>query len=154
MCIRKADIADIPSLNRLLKQVLDVHYKGRSDLFNENTKKYTDDELAIVLLDENRPIFVEEQDGIVVGYVFCVIKQEDGNILRPIKTLYIDDLCVEESCRGQGIGKRLYTYVLDYAKSQGCYNVTLNVWSCNKDALSFYEKLGLQPQKIYMEKIL
>ena len=74
--------------------------------------------------------------------------------MTDIRTLYIDDLCVDERHRGCGVGRLLYEYVLDYARSAGCYNVTLNVWSCNEAAMRFYEKCGLRPQKIGMEKIL
>ena len=74
--------------------------------------------------------------------------------MTDIKTLYIDDLCVDESARGLHIGKDLYEFVLDYAKDQGCYNVTLNVWADNVNAVRFYEKIGMRVQKIGMEKIL
>ena len=69
-------------------------------------------------------------------------------------TLYIDDLCVDEKSRGQHIGRAIYEYVLKFAKENGCYNVTLNVWACNESAMKFYEKCGLSVQKIGMEKIL
>ena len=89
------------------------------------------------------------------GLPVCVFQQHiNDNILTDIKSLYIDDLCVDENCRGQHIGQQLYRYVLDYAKASGCYNVTLNVWACNENARKFYEKCGLVPQKIGMEKIL
>ena len=74
--------------------------------------------------------------------------------MTDIKTLYIDDICVDENARGRHVGKALYDYVINYAKEYGCYNVTLNVWSCNPSALKFYEKMGLVPQKIGMEKII
>lgn len=153
--IRRAINNDIPKINDLLCQVLEVHHKGRPDIFKGNTKKYTDEELGLIIADDNRPIFVAVNDGEVVGYAFCMFQQHiDNNILTDIKTLYIDDLCVDEQKRGLHIGSTLYNFVLDFAKSEGCYNVTLNVWSCNQDALRFYEKLGLAPQKIGMEKIL
>lgn len=74
--------------------------------------------------------------------------------MTDVRTLYIDDLCVDERVRGLHIGKRLYEYVLAFAKEQGFYNVTLNVWADNVKAVGFYEKLGLRVQKIGMEKIL
>lgn len=156
MEIRRAQEKDMEGINRLLCQVLMVHHKGRPDLFKGNVKKYTDQELAALIKDDSRPIFVgvDEREQ-VLGYAFCVFQQHiDDNILTDIKTLYIDDLCVEENCRGQHIGRQLYEYVLDFARGQGCYNVTLNVWSCNPTAQRFYEKCGLVPQKIGMEKIL
>lgn len=156
MKIRRAEEKDINGLNRLLGQVLMVHHNGRPDIFKSDVKKYTDSELLLLLKDEGRPIFVcvDEQDT-VMGYAFCVFQQHiNDNILTDIKTLYIDDLCVDETRRGRHIGKSLYRYVLDFARKSGCYNVTLNVWSCNESAIRFYEACGLVPQKIGMEKVL
>ena len=155
MLIRRATDNDLNKINDLLQQVLTVHHNGRPDLFKSGTKKYTDDELLQIIADDNRPIFVAENDNEVVGYAFCVFQQHlNNNILTDVKTLYIDDLCVDETKRGLHIGSTLYDYVLKFAKESGCYNVTLNVWSCNQSALKFYEKMGLVPQKICMEKIL
>ena len=156
MNIRRAQEKDMKGINSLLCQVLEVHHKGRPDLFKGGVKKYTDEELRTLIHDDTRPIFVgiDGQDK-VLGYVFCVFQQHTGdNILTDIRTLYIDDLCVDESRRGQHIGKTLYEYVLDFAREQGFYNVTLNVWACNESARRFYENCGLVPQKFGMEKIL
>ncbi len=155
MEIRKATETDLPALHSLLRQVLTVHHKGRPDLFRGGTEKYTDEELRALLMDEMRPIFVAVRDGAVCGYSFCMFRQLPAdNILTDIKTLYIDDLCVDETARGQGIGRALYTHVCAFAKESGCYNLTLNVWACNESALRFYEACGLKPQKIGLETIL
>ena len=156
MVIRRAEQKDMAGINRLLRQVLMVHHNGRPDLFQANAKKYTDEELSELLRDDSRPVFVrvDEADN-VMGYAFCIFQQHmNDNILTDIKTLYIDDLCVDETIRGQHIGSSLYEYVLEFARKSGCYNVTLSVWSCNESAKKFYEACGLVPQKIGMEKIL
>lgn len=155
MIIRKAEEKDIARIDDLLLQVLRIHNSVRPDIFKPETRKYTDDELKELITDPERPIFVAEVDGRVEGYAFCIFQQNvDNNILTDIHTLYIDDLCVDEECRGKGIGKKLYQYVLDYAKQSGCYNVTLNVWEGNDTARSFYEAMGLGYQKYVMEQIL
>lgn len=156
MRIIRATEKEMDGINRLLLQVLMVHHNGRPDLFKSNTKKYTDEELKSLIKDDNRPIFVAlDEAGEVLGYAFCVFQQQIGNnILTDIKTLYIDDLCVDENIRGQHIGKQIYEYVLEFAKQSQCYNVTLNVWACNESAIKFYEKCGLKPQKFGMETIL
>ena len=156
MNIRRATERDIPGLNHLLEQVLMVHHVGRPDLFKAGAKKYTDEELKAILADDSRPIFVGVDEAeAVMGYAFCIFQQHIGShILTDIKTLYIDDLCVDETLRGQHIGRQLYDYVVQFAKDSGCYNVTLNVWSCNESAMRFYEKCGLKPQKVGMEVIL
>ncbi len=155
MVIRRAKETDIDRISDLLSQVLSVHHKGRPDLFKAGTVKYQPEELAEIICDDSRPIFVADDGGAVKGYAFCILQQhKDDNILTDIKTLYIDDLCIDEACRGQHIGKSLYEYVLSYAKEIGCYNVTLNVWQLNESAMKFYEACGLSVQKIGMEKIL
>lgn len=154
LVIRKANKNDISGLGTLLFEVQKIHSDVRPDLFIEGTRKYTDIELEEILKDEAKPIFVAEVDGTIVGYAFCIISIPNSHTLKPIKTLYIDDLCVDEKLRGLHIGKELYTYVLSYAKEIGCYNVTLNVWADNENAVDFYKKIGLKVQKIGMEKIL
>ncbi len=156
MYIRRAKETDMEGINALLFQVLEVHHKGRPDLFKSHAKKYTDEELLAIIEDDNTPIFVcADEDEQVLGYAFCVFKQLlHDNILTDIKTLYIDDLCVDENIRGRHIGSLLYDFVLNFARESGCYNVTLNVWACNESARKFYESRGLVPQKIGMECIL
>ena len=156
MIIRRAENKDLTGLNKLLQQVLMVHHNGRPDLFKPNAKKYTDEEIFQIIANDETPIFVAvDEENEVLGYAFCIFKQFLNNeIMTDIKTLYIDDLCVDEEKRGMHIGKQLYEHVIDFAKESGCYNVTLNVWSCNESAMKFYEKCGLVPQKVGMEKIL
>lgn len=156
MNIRHAQEKDMEKIMELLNQVLTVHHEGRPDLFKGNCTKYTYRELKEKINDPQMPILVaaDEKDQ-VLGYAFCQFQQKkEDNILTDIKTLYIDDLCVDEKLRGKAIGKKLYTAVLEFARESGCYNVTLNVWACNETAKHFYEKCGLVPQKIGMEKIL
>ena len=155
MLVRRAIKADIPAINCLLRQVLDVHHQGRPDLFKGGVKKYSDAQLEVILSAEDTPVFVAETDGQVYGYAFCCLQQISGhNVLQDVKTLDIDDLCVDESVRGKKIGSILFDYVKQFAKEHGCYNLTLNVWACNPSAAKFYEKMGMQPQKTYLESIL
>lgn len=156
MNIRRAVKEDLEGVNRLLRQVLMVHYSGRPDLFKANTKKYTDEQLLEIFEDDKRPVFVGvDENNQVLGYAFCVYQQHvEDNVLTDIRTLYIDDICVDETVRGKHIGKQIYEYVLAFAKENGFYNVTLNVWNCNPPAMQFYQAMGLTPYKVGMEKIL
>ena len=154
--IRRAQAEDIPALLNLLTQVNMVHHRGRPDLFKGPATKYSAFELQGIVSDERSPVFVYTDDGgRVLGYAFCVFKQvKNSQLLADVKTLYVDDLCVDENCRGQGVGRALYAHVLSFAKAAGCYNVTLNVWAFNESAIRFYESCGMRPQKIGMETIL
>ena len=154
MLIRYADDKDIKEINKLLYQVHKVHSDGRPDLFMPGQKKYSDSELLEIIKNtEELPVFVAETEGQVVGYAFCQLIRSEENS-RTLNTLYIDDLCVDEKMRGKHIGTELLKYVLSFAKENGFYNVTLNVWALNESALKFYEKNGMQIQKYAMEMIV
>ena len=152
--IRKAEKKDIPGLINLLYQVDAVHNGIRPDLFKGNTAKYNEQELEEILKDDSKPIFVYD-DGKILGHAFCQINEiKNHRLLQDAKTLYIDDICVDELSRGRHIGKALYEYVRDYAKSIGCHNITLNVWEGNDSAYNFYKSMGMYIQKTGMETIL
>jgi len=153
--VRRAQERDIPAIMELLKQVNRVHYEGRPDLFKPATK-YTADELRAIVNNDRSPVFVcTDEAGRVLGHGFCVFQRpENTQLLNDVLTLYIDDICVDEAARGRQAGSAIYAHILAFARQNGCYNVTLNVWSCNPGAMKFYEKLGLTPYKIGMEQVL
>ena len=156
MNVRRAEAKDIPGILDLLIQVDMVHHLGRPDLFKGPATKYNATELEDIIRDNKTPVFVcVDDNGFVAGHAFCIEKQELNNsVLTDIKTLYIDDICVDENHRGLHIGTMLYEHVKEYAKAGGFYNITLNVWECNPGARSFYESLGFKPQKTGMETVL
>ena len=155
MEIRFAEIGDVPGILSLLRQVGQVHHEGRPDIFRAGAQKYGASQVIAMLNQPGNPIFVAVEAETVLGYCFCMMKKHEKDpVIADFTELYIDDLCVDENCRGKGIGKVLYDAACRYAKQTGCRSVTLNVWSCNESALRFYEKLGMKPQKIGMEHIL
>ena len=153
--VRRAEARDIPAIMDLLVQVDMVHHHGRPDLFRGPATKYSAEELAAILADEETPVFVctDEQDR-VLGHGFCIMEHTGSHVLEEHTTLYIDDICVDEAARGQGAGRALYEHILVFAREKGAYRVTLNVWSCNPGAMAFYERLGLKPFKVGMEQVL
>lgn len=156
MSIRHAEKKDITDMLRLLTEVNMVHHTIRPDLFKGPATKYSREELEQKLQVEKDPIFVYTDDkDQVLGYIFCESVEIAESPLRTgIRTLYIDDLCVDEAARGQHVGRQLYEYVIDYARSEGYYNVTLHVWGGNDAALAFYRKMGMQDQFACLEQIL
>ena len=155
MEIRRACESDLAGVHELLSQVLAVHAEGRPDLFREGTRKYTDDELLAIFADDSRPVFVAVEGDVVLGHAFCEVQDFRGsNNMQSILNIYIDDICVDEKCRGKRVGTALYQHVLDYARKLGCYNVTLNVWTCNPGAQRFYEAMGMTPLKTCLEQVL
>lgn len=152
MQIRGGQIRDIPGITELLKQVGEVHHQIRPDIFRSGALKYTVPELEQILADPQRPIFVADADGQVVGYAFCIHRDYDGTgVSTRRKELYVDDVCVHELHRGQGIATALMEQVSAYARESGCCFVTLNVWNGNENAWKFYERIGMTPRNTNME---
>lgn len=156
MVIRKAEEKDIAQLIVLLQQVLEIHANIRPDIFISGTTKYNHEDIKEKLGKEESPIYVavDEKDE-VLGYAFCVLKQQpfSSNMVQ-FKSLYIDDLCVSDNCRGMHIGEALFNYVKQEAKRMDCYEVTLAVWEGNDSAYGFYQHIGLKPKETVMEYIL
>ena len=155
--VRRAEERDIPQLMELLLQVDMVHHNGRPDIFKGPATKYTDQELLEIFENDSRPVFVytDEKDGKVLGYAFCILKEvKDNQLLEDCKTLYVDDLCVDETRRGNGVGKALMAHAVQFAKDCGCHNVTLNVWSFNEKAMRFYASFGMHEQRRTMELLI
>ena len=150
--IRRAEEKDAEKVLALLGQVLELHARLRPDIFIPGSTKYTAAELTEIFADESRPVFVADDGGEVVGYAFCVIKRQPFTTnMKDFATLYIDDLCVDENCRGKHVGTLLFDYVMSFAREQGCYDVTLNVWEGNDSARAFYEKMGMFVKETQME---
>ena len=155
MEIRLAEKRDIPGMIALLRQVGQVHYEIRPDIFCAGALKYDEAALEALLKESDKPIFVADEDGFIAGYCFCQLREIAGSsVLTDRKELYIDDLCVDENRRGQHIGRILYDHATHFAKEIGCEFLTLNVWCGNDNATKFYEKAGMTPRSVTMEKKL
>lgn len=149
MVIRRAQERDIPAVAHLLEQVARVHATGRPDIHRPGGVKFTVPELAEQL---KGLVFVAELEGSVVGHCFCkIIRHGDSQSTVAHSSLYIDDLCVDENCRRQGVGRALYRHARAYAAAQGLDSVTLNVWAFNTAAMEFYASMGMSQQRIIME---
>ena len=151
MIIRPAEKRDIPRLYEMLGQILRLHAKLRPDVFRSDREKFDPDELAELLKREDRPSFVAEEDGVCVGYALCEIKEPKIPQMLKRRVLYLDDLCVDESARGRGVGRALVDFLLGYAREIGADSLELNVWECNADAVAFYERMGFATQCRHME---
>ncbi len=146
LIIRESLEKDSEAVYKLLCVIANLHKNGRPDIFCELVSKYTVEQVKKRLATEDNGVFVAEYNGDVVGYVFCDVITE-GNGL----TLYIDDLCVDESVRRMGIGKKLLDRASLYAKEKQCRHIMLNVWEFNESAIEFYKNYGFSTRSRHLE---
>ena len=155
MEIKEACEKNINDIIELLIEANKYHSNLRPDLFNGKNPKYNYNDLLNIIHNPNMKIYVCIINDKAIGHIFMILNNHKNDVvLNDFKTLYIDDICVKAEERGKGIASSLFDYIKKYAKDNGYYNIELNVWSFNDNAYKFYEKMGLKPQKVTMEKIL
>ena len=155
MIIRKAEHKDINQILNLLSQVLEIHAKLRPDIFVSGTTKYNSEYLEKMMNDQDTFIDVAVEGDVVLGYaMYEILNPKFESTMKPNKTLYLDDLCVNEKQRGKHIGTSLFEHVVSRAKSLGCYSVNLYAWEGNEDAKKFYKKVGMKIKAYTMEYIV
>ena len=145
--IRLATEQDIPAIQNLFREIMDLHIKERPDIFKNTPANYSQEKLRAFLHNHETPIYVATQeDGLILGYALCQYRNiQNRPFVQDIKYCYLDDLCVTQQHRAKGIGTSLYNHVKSEALRNGCAAIRLNVWTLNKSAIRFYEKLGLTP---------
>lgn len=152
--VRPAHSGDENTIAAQLVRIHDLHAQGRPDLFGGGSAKLDASSLLPLFDDPEHLCLVAEVAGQAAGYLLAVRKHSQNLTLSDFSTLYIDDLFVEESFRHRGIATALMQKAEEFARTAGCYNLTLNVWQFNKGAMALYDRLGFFPQRTIMEKSL
>ena len=152
MIIGKAKKEQAAEIVALLKYICNIHKKGRPDIFISDQPKYDEDGVKRLIDDENTFVLTAVEDGKVIGYMIAILnKGENHPHIRRIKTLYIDDICVDKAHARSGVGTALFEEAKRMGKDLGCERIDLNVWAFNEDAIGFYEKMGMTVSRMHME---
>ena len=152
MIIRDININDYDKVDKLMQQIHGIHVVNRPDLYIDMEHPYSISELEKIIEDDKVISVLAESGGEILGLCIVTIRNKSGMVEK--KIAYMDDLCVDESVRGRGIGKKLFSFVSNEAKKRDAERLDLMVWSFNNRALSFYEELGMQTQCYILEKEL
>ena len=146
MEFRFADEADFEAVNRLARQVHELHVQWRPDLFRSVQYPITPEEFSALL--QEQWLLLAQKDGTVVAYAVFAMQEFDIPKLMPQKTLKLEEICVEEAYRRQGIAKALLQELMRLGKAAGCTDLRLTCDSHNAAGIAFYESLGMQPKVI------
>ncbi|MBQ7699562.1 MAG: GNAT family N-acetyltransferase [Clostridia bacterium] len=152
MIIEKAKKEQAKEIVTLLKYICEVHRKGRPDVFISGQPKYDEEAVCRLIDDENYRLVAATEDGYVIGYMIAkIVENESGPHIKTVKTLYIDDICVDKRYAHKGVGTALFEEAKRIGKGSGCERIDLNVWAFNGAAIEFYKKMGMSVSRMSME---
>ena len=150
--IRRAVPADRIRIMPLQKEIAELHYRGRPDLFRTEARYYSEDDFYARLTHPDHRIFIAEADGAVAGYVFAAVKHiRNHPTYVDFDIFHIDDICVLEKYRRNGAASALFERCTAQAREDGCHSIELNVFCFNENAIRFYEAMGMEPMVQRME---
>ena len=152
MEIRDIESKDYPEIDRLMKELHELHVKGRPDLYTELEHPYSREEFEKIVSDPEIIAILAEEKSVVIGLCIGTLRKKSGMV--EMKTMYIEDLIVDRNFRGKGIASQLYEEMEERGRNTGAKRLDLMVWEFNNDAKRFYEKQGMRPQRYIYEKEL
>ena len=155
MNIRFAKETDLSRVNELRKQVNDLHVAGKPDVFKPGFCDELRDYIQTIFCNPEEKIIVAEKEGTICGFaVLHHIHKPENPFMYERDFLDIDEFCVDETFRRQGVASAMVAFVRDWAKEQGYHRIELNMWEFNQDALLFYKAAGFTTFRRYMEMML
>ena len=150
--IEVPEIKDFKRINELAKQVHELHVNWNPDLFLSVDEVLQKDYFENLI--QNKEIFIAKVKNEILGYVIFSIKEKENHSMRYRKQLNIEAICVDENCRGNGVGTLLLEHTKKVGKKKGCTDMYLTVNQENESAIKVYEKFGFKVKNIaYMMKI-
>lgn len=118
----------LEALNRLVAQL-------RQETKSAGTLAH----LEKMIGDEDTSIVVADDDGAIVGVAFLYMAQKLGK-----RIAFVEDVVVDETYRGQGVGKSIMTEVISLARAKHATYLTLTSRAVRQAANAFYQKLGFE----------
>ena len=152
MNVRFACENELDRINKLRKQVNDLHVEGKPDVFKPGFSEELENYLYVIWKDPEQKIVVVEQNDIICGFaVLRHITKKETPFMVERDFLDIDELCVDEAYRRKGAATKMVAFIKEYAAKKGYRRIELNMWEFNQGALAFYESVGFQTYRRYME---
>ncbi len=152
MEIRFAKENELDRVNELRKQVNELHVEGKPDVFKPGFGDELRDFIHTIWKDPEQEIVVADADGIICGVaVIHHIYKAENPFMHERDFIDIDEFCVDEGYRRQGVASAMITFIKNYTKEKGFKRLELNMWEFNQSALEFYENAGFKTFRRYME---
>ncbi len=150
--VRFAREDELDRVNELRRQVNDLHVAGKPEVFRPGFCDELRNYVHAIFRDPEQKIAVAAENGTICGFaVLHHINKPENPFMYERDFLDIDEFCVDEAHRRQGVASAMIRFIRGFAKEQGYHRIELNMWEFNRDALAFYEAAGFTTFRRYME---
>ena len=139
---------DRAAIEVLAQQVHRMHVRWQPGIFEMHELMWSQERYDQAVTEKQ--LFCAKIDGNVAGYVLLRVRDYDAPGLVRRKVLEIDEICVDESLRGRGIGTEMMIEIRAIARAFCCTDLQLGVVPQNDTALAFYQKCGFRIRSIHM----
>lgn len=150
--IRRATTTDLPALGRLGASLVRAHHEFDPKRFlaeSQATAPRYGSFLGSQLEDPDVAIFVAQERGVVIGYIYAAVEGYDYMSLRgPAGVLH--DIVVDPDHRKRGVGRMLLDAALAFFKSRGTPRAVLSTAARNETAQRLFEAAGFRRTMIEM----
>ena len=153
--VRWARENELERVNELRMQVNALHVAGKPEVFKPGFPEELRNYIYAIHKDPEQFITVAVKDGTICGFaVLHHINRPENPFMKERDFLDIDEFCVDEAFRRQGIASEMIAFIREFAKGKGFHRIELNMWEFNQEALAFYEASGFQTFRRYMEMFI
>lgn len=152
MTVRYARQSELEAVNRLREAVNELHAQGRPDIFRSDFCDELRDHVYRVFEADNADVVVALADGTVAGFAMVqYIDRPESPYLCARRFYHVEEFGVDAAYRRRGIATALMEFCRREAAEKGFDRLELDVWTFNDGAMKFYESLGFQTYRRYME---
>ncbi|MCD8131205.1 MAG: GNAT family N-acetyltransferase [Lachnospiraceae bacterium] len=152
LVVRCAKREELEAVNKIRKQVNEVHVKGCPDIFREDGWEFIEPFVYTRFEEENSEVIAAAIEGEIVGFaVIQYIEKPESPYNKERKYCHIEEFGVDENHRRKGIAAAMIDFVKEAAKKRGFKRIELDMWEFNDGALSFYERAGFKTFRRFME---
>jgi ribosomal protein S18 acetylase RimI-like enzyme len=153
MNIRIAKLDDLEKIIHLEEQIFKLHSEGRPDWIDNNKIGFNTEYYKSIIENPDKGIvFVAEENNNIIGHCIVIIYEiKEHFLMKDMKNINIEDLCIEREYQKKGIGRKLFEEAIKYGRNIKANILELGVWDFNKNAVDFYEHLGMKTRLRKME---
>ena len=150
--VRFARYSELKEVNRIRRQVNELHVEGRPDIFRPGFCEEMENHILNRFNEENFRVIVALCDDIICGFATIEYTKKPLSPYNLERKIYqVEEFGVDKSYRRMGVATAIVEFMKQDASEKGFPRIELDMWEFNEGALEFYNAAGFVTYRRYME---